>query len=293
GSGSGSKNGSGGSNVDKRTAGASDNSAAESGSDEPIRDGVPYIEDATDGILIGREETSGWNRIEGEAGKAMAPAQIYINMNGSTEVPADAFGQVADRDVTYYFQMNDDITWAVNGLSFTDAPKNIDFRVRTDTKNIPSKLVNEVADVYPHTNLTLEHDGDFGFTALLSINVGTENEGMYANLYYYDQDKNSLEFQESVEVDGSGRATFEFLHASDYTVIIRGDALTEKTAALLATDDSTPIGGDGGSAGPVNVTRSTGHWWLLVVSIISLLLCGLIMFMPDKKKRRDYADAAL
>ena len=94
-------------------------------------------------------------------------------------------------DVTCYFLMNDDITWAVNGLSFTDAPKNIDFRVRTDTKNIPSKLVNEVADVYPHTNLTLEHDGDFGFTALLSINVGTENEGMYANLYYYDQDKNS------------------------------------------------------------------------------------------------------
>ena len=54
-------------------------------------------------------------------------------MNGGTEVPADAFAQCKDRDVTYYFLMNDEITWTVNGLSFTTDPKNIDFRVRTDT----------------------------------------------------------------------------------------------------------------------------------------------------------------
>ena len=280
-----------GSNVAKRTASAngsgsvSDN--ADSGSSDGIRDGVPYIEDATDGILIGRENTSGWERIESEAGKASQPSQIHVDMNGSTVVPAAALRQCRDRDITYYFRLNDDITWAVNGLSFTADPGDIDFRVRTDTRNIPSKLVNEVADVYPHTNLTIEHDGDFGFTAILSVNVGSDNEGMYANLYYYDEGNNALNFMDSTEVDGGGRASFEFLHASDYTVILRGDALTDKSAAALtddnfmSTDDTSAT-----SSGPVNVSRNTGNLWLIVVSVISFLLCGLILFIPDKRNRR-------
>lgn len=285
----GSGSGGSGSNVDKRTAGAKDTpSGNDSGKGEAVRDGVPYIEDASDGILIGREKTSGWDRIEGEVGKASAPAQVFINMNGSTDVPADAFKQCEGRDVTYYFDINDDITWVVNGLSFTQPPQNIDFRVRTDTKNIPSKLINEVADVYPHTELTLEHDGEFGFTAILSLNVGKDNMGMFANLYFYNEDDNSLEFIDSVEVDGSGRASFKFLHASDYTVILRGDALTDKTAGLL-TDDIAAGSTSSTTTGPANVSRITGKVWLIIVSIISFLLCGLILFMPDKKKRRSYA----
>lgn len=285
-----------GSNVDKRTAGQKDGkgSSSDSSKGSAVRDGVPFIEDASDGILIGREKTSGWDRIESEVGKAQAPAQVFVNMNGSTEVPAAALKECENRDITYYFLMNDDITWAVNGLSFTEAPKNIDFRVRTDTKNIPSKLVNEIADVYPHTNLTLEHSGEFGFTAILSLNVGENNEGMYANLYYYNEDNNSLEFIESTEVDGSGRASFDFVHASDYTVILRGDALTDKSAAALAdgSDMGSIDGFGGGSSSPKNVSKNTGHLWLLIVSIISFLLCGFILFMPDKKKkRRGYAGA--
>lgn len=295
GSGSGSKTGNG-SNVAKRTAGAggsgsvSGNGDGDSAGSDTIRDGVPFIEDATEGILIGRESTSGWERIEGEVSKAAQPSQVHVDMNGSTVVPAAALKQCQDRDITYYFRLNDDITWAVNGLSFTADPADTDFRVRTDTRNIPSKLINEVADVYPHTNLTIEHDGDFGFTAILSVNVGEENEGMYANLYYYHEDDNSLEFIDSREVDGSGRASFEFMHASDYTVILRGDALTDKSAAALTNDSFTSDDTTSGSSGgPVNVSRKTGSLWLIVVSVISILLCGLILFMPDKKRRRGYA----
>jgi hypothetical protein len=290
GSGSGGKNGSGGSNISKRTAGAGSGDVSGNEAGDELRDGVPYIEDASDGILIGREETSGWDRIMGEVGKASAPAQVFVNMNGSTVVPSDALDEVKDRDVTYYFDMNEDVMWAVNGLSFTADPSNVDFRVRLDTKNIPSKLVNEIADVYPHKNLTLEYDGEFGFTAILSLYLGEENEGMYANLYFYNEDNNSLEFVESTEIDGSGKATFNFLHASDYTVIIRGDALTEKTAAEIATGGGRSIDRTSGGT-PANVPKTTGPLWLIIVSIISFLLCGLILFLPDKKRRRRAAGA--
>ena len=296
GSGSGSGAGSGsasgtGSNVDKRTAAgsglASENETGDDTVDESIRDGVPYISDGSDGILTGRDKTSGWDRIESEIAKASVPAEIYINMSGETKVPADVFRKIAAKDVTCYFIMNDDITWAVNGLSFTDIPKDIDFRVRTDTKNIPSRLINEVADVYPHKNLTLEHDGEFGFTAILSVNVGKDNADMYANLYYYDEDENGLDFIDSKEVDGRGRASFELEHASDYTVILRGDALTDKSAAALMSEDIMDMrDGQTGANVITNVSRSTGRLWLIVVSVISFMLCGLILFMPERGSRR-------
>ncbi|MBO6193987.1 MAG: hypothetical protein J6O00_07395, partial [Clostridiales bacterium] len=166
--------GAGGSNAAKR--GVSSDSAKKGSGDsasenegegsDGIKNKVPFIDDASEGILTGREYTSGWDKIENEALSAQAPAEIHIEMNGATVVPAKMLNDIADRDVTMYFEMGDGIIWAVNGLSFTSVPQqDIDFKVKKNTKNIPSKLLTEVADVYPHTNLTLSHDGNFGFTA--------------------------------------------------------------------------------------------------------------------------------
>ncbi len=289
--GAGGAAGSGGSSVSDKKALAekakadSNGEEEEESEDEGIPDKIPFIEDASEGITIGREKTSGWERIDRETKDANAPAQITVNMNGETRVPASVFNDIKDRDVAMRFRMNDDVSWTVNGLSFTGDAQNIDFRVRTNTKNIPSSLVNEIADVYPHMNLTLEHDGEFGFTAIMGLNVGKENRGMHANLYYYNEEENGLDFIASSDVDGKGLATFDFTHASDYTVIIRGDNLTEKSAAAIA--DRNTSGGDTGdtdTAAPTTVPKRSNRLWLILISIISILLCGVILFMPDKKR---------
>ena len=281
--------GAGGSNVKGKTALAEkdkDNGKTEEGSkDEIIPDKIPYIEDATEGITIGRENTSGWPRIDNEVKDADAPARITVNMNGESKVPASVLNDIKDRDIAIRFVMNDDVSWTVNGLSFTDEAKDVDFRVKTNTKNIPSSLINEIADVYPHVNLTLDHEGDFGFTAIMGLNVGESNRNLHANLYYYNEGDSSLEFMSSSEVDEKGHATFDFTHASDYTVIMRGDALTEKSAAALAVRNTS--GGetdDMGSSGVSNVPRKNNRLWLLIISIVSILLCVLILFMPEKRK---------
>ena len=88
------------------------------------------------------------------------------------------------------------------------------------------------------------------------------------------------------------RSSFEFKHASDYTVIIRGDSLTSKTAEALAAAGLDGAGGTTGrnkkgiNGGPGNISRNSTRIWLLVVSIISFILCGFILFMPDKRKKR-------
>gem|GEM_PF-3843347 len=85
---------------------------------------------------------------------------------------------------------------------------------------------------------------------------------------------------------GSGNVQFEFTHASDYTVIVRGDALAEKTAAALTVENSDMRDYSGSSrvSGAANVAKRSNLLWLLIISIISILLCGFILFMPDKKK---------
>ncbi len=293
--------GAGGSNSAKRGVssdsakngkGGAGGSASENGGEgdsDKIRNKVPFIDDASEGVLTGREYTSGWEKIENETLAADAPAEIHIDMNGATVVPAKLLNDFANRDVTVYLEMGDGLVWAVNGLSFTSTPeKDIDFKVKKNTKNIPSKILTEVADVYPHTNLTLSHDGDFGFTAIMSLDMGADNSGMFGNLYYYNEDAGSLEFIDSQEIGGSGNVQFEFTHASDYTVIVRGDALTEKTAAALTVENSDSdmrdYSGSSRVSGAANVAKRSNHLWLLIISIISILLCGFILFMPDKKK---------
>ncbi len=288
---SSSKTSLGPSNSAKRGVGASSNTAGKTGSGEKedtvIKTKIPYIDDATEGILTGKEKTSGWDNIFIQAGDAEEPAEIHIDMNGATVVPSFVLNTLEGKNVTCYFEMGNDIIWAVNGLSFEGKVKDdIDFRVKTDTKNIPSKLINEIADVYPHKNLTLSHEGRFGFDAIMSLNVGEENEGMYANLYYYNEKEGALEFMDSADVDGNGNTQFEFDHASDYTVILRGDALTEKTAEMIV-NNSEPKEGTEVSEVADSRKRSSRHWWLFIITILSLLLCGFIMFMPEKKRAAE------
>ncbi len=276
--------------VDERVKAAEESKKTEESKEEDtdIPDKIPYIEDASDGIMIGRENTAGWDRIEDETSKAGDPANVTVNMNGGTTVPKSLFQIIADRDVAVTFDMGEDVSWTVNGMSVRDCPeKSIDLGVRLNTKNIPSSIVNEVADVYPHTNITLNHDGEFGFTAIMSLNLGQDKQGLFANLYYYNEKNNSMEFISSSEVNSNGISTFDFTHASDYTVIVRGDQLTEKSAAALNAVKNKNDGNGSSSSEPVNVPRNDNRLWLIIISLISFLLCGLILFMPspDRKKK--------
>ncbi|MCR4908748.1 MAG: hypothetical protein K5985_07940, partial [Lachnospiraceae bacterium] len=255
---------------------------------EGIKTKVPFIVDASDGILIGKELTSGWDKIDNEAFAAASPAEIKIDMNGATVVPLELLNGISERDVTCYFIMDDNVTWAVNGLSFTEnIGGDVDFRVRMDTKNIPAQLINEVADVYPHTNISLEHNGTFGFTAVMDLELGDDKAGQYGNLYFYDEGAGGLEYVDASQIKDNGRAEFTFTHASDYTVIVRSDAMTEKTAGMQYTDDSASSGsGSGSLSGGAGVTKKKSHWWIILISVLCLLLCGMILFMPDRRARR-------
>ena len=97
-------------------------------------------------------------------------------------------------------------------------------------------------------NLTLAYDGEFGFTATLTVNMESKNAGLYANLFYYNEQTGELEFISAGQIDPDGNVELVFTHASDYTIVVdtrimsdngQADNKSDETIPASKTDDST------------------------------------------------------
>ena len=200
--------------------------------------GKPYIKDET-----GKE---GWDIIRDELDNIKDGNSLIVEMNGSSVVPGDVFDKIKGKDITIVLDMGDGITWSVNGKSVTgDRTGDIDFTVKADTKTIPVDIINNVTGERDSRQISLAYDGEFGFTAVLSINVDAKNAGLYANLFYYNEKAGKMEFICADRVSEDGTAELTFTHASDYAIVIDknpmdGSIGTDKTVDVPKTGDSTP-----------------------------------------------------
>lgn len=138
--------------------------------------------------------------------------------------------------------MGNGIIWSVAGKSITtDKAGDIDFSVKTGVSTIPADIVNNVTGESCSIQISLAYEGEFGFTAVLSINLGEENAGYTASLYYYNESTGELEYICSDIVARDGAASLAFTHAPDYVIAIDGDE--EENDGLMET--AKPEGNDG------------------------------------------------
>ena len=141
---------------------------------------------------------------------------------GKTTLDKEVFEELAGRDVTLVLDLGDGVSWTVNGL---DIPETADFAdldlgVSMDSGSVPVDVINAITGEIGTLQMTLAHDGDFGFTLTLSAPLGEENEGYWANLYYFDEDAETLTFQTSARIDENGTADLPFPHASQYVIAV-------------------------------------------------------------------------
>lgn len=96
-------------------------------------------------------------------------------MNGTTEVPGSLFDLIRGEDVTVVFAMDNGITWSVNGRDVTvEGVRDIDFGVKYGEQaegNIPVSVITNVTGEKFYTGLSLSYDGEFGFQAVLTLNM--------------------------------------------------------------------------------------------------------------------------
>ena len=99
-------------------------------------------------------------------------------MNGTTVVPKDVIDSIKGKDTTLVLDMENGLSWKIYGKDITDAAGDIDFGVTVGAdagKSIPVDVINNVTGERSSLNLTLAYDGEFGFTATLTVNMESKN----------------------------------------------------------------------------------------------------------------------
>ena len=182
-------------------------------------------------------DSEGWDSICEEITNAEEGDSVVIDMGETSEVPAAVFEEVAGMDVDLTFDLGDGVRWSVNG---TDIPadanlSDLDLGVEMNSDGIPANVINAITGELGTVQLTLAHDGDFGFTMTLTAPLGVENAGYWANLYHYNEVDGRMDFEAAVLIDEDGKAALPMSHASQYAIVI-DDHSHAVEAALPFTD---------------------------------------------------------
>ena len=245
-------------------------------------------------FIKGEDGKTGWDVIRAEEEKAEEGSVINVDMNGSVVVPGDIFDSIKGKDITITFDMGNGILWSVDGKSITtDKAGDIDFSVKSGVKTVPVDIINNVTGESYSIQISLAHEGEFGFTAVLSIGLGKENAGYTASLYYYNESTGELEFICKDQIAEDGTVSLAFTHASDYVIAIDGEQEEGDGAAEPIQPEGTDgEAGDGtaeNSSVPENPgTGQTGAvWWIMIVILLLTAAIGAGVFVAVKKKGKD------
>lgn len=183
------------------------------------------------------DSKKGWEVISDIILSTPDGSAVKVNMNGTSELPKSILTAIQGKDADLVLDMGSGFVWTVNGMSVTKA-KTVDMRVRKASK-IPKSAIDEYFGDIKTIQIDLRHNGDFGFTAELTIDLGGRYDGMYANSYCYKARK--FEFGDSTEIL-NGQAVLRFTHASSWLITIESSPVMEDVSSGAAAHSSgTPI----------------------------------------------------
>ncbi|MGN0412163.1 MAG: hypothetical protein ACI4FV_03930 [Lachnospiraceae bacterium] len=112
--------------------------------------------------------------------------------------------------------------WIIVGSEKGDIVNNIDFGITEfpDMDLIPKACVDKYINDSKILEIELSHNGEFGFEPILIYELGKENAGKFANMFYYDELKNEIRIVNSCVITSDGNAKFKMSHASKYAIVI-------------------------------------------------------------------------
>ena len=234
----------------------------------------PYIKDDS-----GKE---GWDVIKPQLEKAESGETVTVAMNGTSVVPKTVIDSINGKDTTLVLDMGNGLSWKINGKEVTDAAGDIDFGVTIGAdagKSIPVDVINKVSGERYSVNLSLAYDGEFGFTATLTVNMEPKNSGMYANLFYYNEQTGKLEFVSAGQIDSDGNVELAFTHASDYTIVVEANIMSDNSQANNNADETIPA--------PKTDDNISKYAWnntiIIIIGIcIILIVFGEVLYVRKK-----------
>ena len=234
----------------------------------------PYIKDDS-----GKE---GWDVIKPQLEEAKSGDTVTVAMNGTTVVPKDVIDSIKGKDTTLVLDMGNGLSWKIFGKDITGAAGDIDFGVTVGAdagKSIPVDVINNVTGERSSLNLTLAYDGELGFKATLTVNMESKNAGLYANLFYYNEQTGELEFISAGQIDPDGNVELVFTHASDYTIVVDTRVMSDNGQADNKADETIP-------APKTDYSTSKYAWNNTIIIIIGICIIlnvfGAVFYVRKK-----------
>ena len=162
---------------------------------------------------------------------------LTMDMSGTGKIYTQTLEQIREQGRKVVLEMNDAVSWTIDGTQMGEEPlQDIDLTVVVGESKIPENRLKILTENEKYVELSLAHDGAFGFNAVLSVDLEDAQPGQYANLFYYNETTDEFEFMCATLVGSTGKAEFEFIHASDYVIIIsdesKEDLLIEKAGEM-------------------------------------------------------------
>lgn len=258
----------------------------------PVKPTVKEEPKAPAPFLRGENGKEGWAVITETVTEAEDGDTVIVDMNGSSVVPGDVFDRIRGKDITVEFDLGNGILWKVNGQSVEKGNVgDIDFTVRAGedaNDTIPLEIINNLTGERTYMNLSLAYEGEFGFEAVLSLNVGTANAGLYANLFYYNEATKELEFLCAGEIGQDGGAELTFTHASEYTIVIDEQPMETDQSQEVTSETGVQDNQEDNTVNIAPEVENTGHTALLIFCIIliaaAFIVIGVIVFVKKNKK---------
>jgi len=197
---------------------------------------------------------------------------VTIQMEDTTILTTEKMQMAKEQNFDLLLDMGGAVTWSIDVDSIDEsAMAEVDMGVELGTNNVPRELISTILNGNKYLEITLAHQGEFGFEPVLNVALGKEYSGKYANLFYYDPETETLEFICDAIIGPDGVASLRFEHASCYLIVVSDESMSG-----VSFEDET-----------VNpVTR-----WIIVSVFVCMLLVivgyGIFFFM---KKRREEED---
>ena len=227
--------------------------------------------------IKGDNGKTGWSVVLGELENAEDGDTVVVDMNGATELPKSITSEIKGKDITLVLEMYNGFVWTINGLDVTN-PKTVDMRVSKVSKRIPVDIINNVTGENSNVQLSLEHNGDFGFTAVLTVGLGKKNNGLYANLFYYNKKTGELELTDFDKIE-KGKAELVFTHASEWAVVVDKEVLGE-------IDDISSAAGVADENDVVSFKAGSNPTAYAVISFVGVIISAAAVVIARKRKKQ-------
>ena len=253
-------------------------------------------ETATESPTATPESSNNTQNSETQTTQSTEPAKeqktVVMTMEENTKVYAETLEKIKEEGTEMVLAMNEEVTWTINGSEITsDSLTDIDFAVTVGSSEIPEEKLTELVEgEEKYVEMSLAHEGEFGFDAVLTVNLENATPGEYANLFYYNESTEEFEFLCAAPIGEDNNAAFNFKHASDYVIVISEQTMDDKVETIQETREQTKLlqeaehkaelaAKDAPAEEPV---KATGIIILILLGSIAIAIGGILIINRKK-----------